>query len=365
MALYNGYGVEIKNPTSIFKQGIYNGKGEKLGVTGCFLSSGLLAEIESITPKAGTKIAYLTDLHFSGEGQLMQGKNTVNPYWSLAALEEICKRGLVEAVVIGGDLINAYADSYESTLADAKSRIQTMLSAIDTNGIPLYIVKGNHDLNTKYDDVMGDSTYPNRINDEVWQSIIEPYATNAVFNSEDKAGYYYVDLTNNVRLCIWNQYTGECVDTTGPEGDGTGTTQIYWFRDNAYTDEDGKTIVTIFHNPEQFASGEFMITRCYCDGGTYSGKTWTGGNKAFCITAHNHADNFGYLYDGVMAQNVPNFNVRNAFAVTRSTASNASIDEGNDRACVSIFTVDVENQHVYETRIGKGESRESDFCTVN
>ena len=364
MALYNGYGKEIENPTSLFERGLYNGKGEKLSVGKVFLTDDLLTEIENLESKVGTKIAYLTDLHLSGQGQLMQGKNTVNPYWSIAVVEEICKRGLVEAIVIGGDLINAYADSYASTKEDVVNRITTLLNAFNTNGIPLYIVKGNHDLNTKYDDVLGDTTYPNRIDDETWQELTEKYETNAVFNEEHKCGYYYVDLSNNVRLCIWNQYTGNCIDTTSNDGDGTGTTQTYWFRDNVYLDESGKTIVTIFHNPEQFASGQFMMTRYYCDGGKYLNKTWQGGNKAFCISSHTHGDNLGYLYEGTMTQNVPNFNVRNAFAITKSTASNVALDEGNDRACVSIFTIDTENNHVYETRIGRGENREADYCTV-
>ena len=364
MALYNGYGVEIENPTSIFKQGIYNGKGETLGIAECFMTNNLLDEIDGLQLKTGTKIAYLTDLHFSGEGQLMQGKNTVNPYWSIAVVNEICKRGLVEAVVIGGDLINAYADSYVSTKEDAVGRITALLNAFETHGIPLYVVKGNHDLNSKYDDVLGDTTYPNRIDDETWQELTEKYETNAIFNQEDKAGYYYVDLSNDVRLCVWNQYAGDCIDSTGNEGNGTSSTQTYWFRDNAYKDEDGKTIVTIFHNPEQFATSEFMVTRYYCDGGSYLNKTWSGVGKAFCITAHNHADNISYLYPDAMTQNVPNFNMRNAFAITESTATNIPIDEGNDRACVSIFAIDVENNHVYETRIGKGTDREADFCTI-
>lgn len=373
MALFNGTGAKI-NDASILVNGSgvksvpkFNGYGELLGLMNVYGTSDLLTAVDTAEATAngysGTKIAYITDLHYSGVGQLMQIKNTVNPYWSIAVLEEICKRGLVEAVVIGGDLINAYADSYESTLADAKSRIQTMLSAIDTNGIPLYVVKGNHDLNTKYDDVMGDSTYPNRINDEVWQSLTEPYATGAVYNEADKSGYFYADLSGNVRLCVWNQYTGDCVDSAGNDGNGTSNTECAWMRDTAY--EDGKTIVTVYHNPESFATYQGMYTRFFVDGGTYGGRTWAGGQKAVVVNSHNHADNLSYLYDGTMRQNVPQFNVRNAFAVTHSTASNVSIDEGNDRACVSIFTVDVENQHVYETRIGKGESRESDFCTVN
>lgn len=362
MALYNGYGVEIENPTSLFERGLYNGNGELLSVSDAFITNDLLAEIENVESKTGVKFAYLTDLHFSGEGQLMQGKNTVNPYWSIAVVEEICKRGLVEAVVIGGDLINAYADAYASTKEDAIKRITSILSAFETYGIPLYIVKGNHDLNTKYDDVQGDTTYPNRIGDDTWQAITEKYETDAVFNEADKKGYYYVDLSNNVRLCIWNQYTGACVDTTGLEGDGTGTTQTYWFRDNVYVD--GKTIVTILHNPEQYASAQFMMTRFFCDGGTNNGKTWTGGQKAFCITAHTHIDDLNYLYDGTMTQNVPNFNVQNAFAITESTAANVPLNKGNERACVSIFTIDSENNHVYETRIGRGTDRESDLCTV-
>ena len=184
MALYNGYGIEIENPTSLFERGLYNGKGKKLSIGEVFLTDDLLTEIENIESKVGTKIAYLTDLHLSGQGQLMQSKNTVNPYWSIAVVEEICKRGLVEAVVIGGDLINAYADTYASTKEDAIKRITSILGAFKTYGIPLYIVKGNHDLNTKYDDVQGDATYPNRIDDDTWQSITEKYETNAIFNEE-------------------------------------------------------------------------------------------------------------------------------------------------------------------------------------
>lgn len=375
MALYNRQGNEIDSPSSLNNRygdiinplALYDRYGSALG-TSVYQASGLISAINNVENTVngytGTKFAYLTDLHLSGNGQLMLGKNTVNPYWSIAVLNEVCKRGLVEAVVIGGDLINAYSQIssdviYESTLEDATGRIQALLAAIDTNGLPMYVVKGNHDLNTKYDDVMSNTDYPNKVNDTVWQSLTEPYATNAVYNSEDKSGYLYADLSNNVRLCVWNQYTGDCIDSTGSDGDGTSNTESYWMRDTAY--EDGKICVTIYHNPESYATNEGMYTRYFVDGGTYGGKTWTGGQKAFVINSHNHADNLSYLFEGVMTQNVPQFNVDRAFAVTESTASNVTIDSGNDRACVSIFTIDTVNDIVYETRIGRGESRQASY----
>lgn len=357
---------------------LYNGNGEIIQIKSDneYLTDDLKKAIESARDTVMgynhvskcCNFLYLTDLHMSGDGQLMQSKNTVNPYWSLAVVEEICKQHWVEAVVIGGDIINAYVEmasgTYEATLEDACRRISEVCKAITNYGIPVYFVKGNHDLSSKYDEVIGNTEYSNKVTDGVWNTLTRPFRAGAVCNDDDDAGYYYADLSNNVRLCIWNQYTGDCVDSTGSDGDGTSNTEMYWFRDNAYVDEDGKIIVTILHNPTSYATSEFMVTRYYCDGGTYQGKTWVGGNKALCISSHNHEDSLSYLYDGVMTQNVPNFNVARAFAITESTAVNVTIDAGNDRACVSIFTVDTENSHVYETRIGRGESRESDFCTV-
>lgn len=312
----------------------------------------------------GTRIAYMTDAHLSGTGQLMQMKNTVDSSYSVSALNEICKRGLVDAVVIGGDMINAYAKipsgTYPSTKNDAKARMRQFINMIDAHGIPIYFVKGNHDLNAKYDEVMGYADYPNRINDEDWQELTEQYETNAVFNPSDKAGYFYVDLSNDVRLAIWNQYTGNTIDTSGSDGNGTSNVEKNWFRDVVF--DNSKTVISIWHNPEYWATYQGMYPRYFADGGRYDGKQWEGGGKTFCINSHTHADNLGYLFDGTMFQNVPNFNVRNSYAVTASTATNQHIDEGLEKICVSIFTIG--ENHVWETRVGNGTDRESDFCTV-
>lgn len=119
MALFNGRGAKIDDASILINgNGVksvpkFNGYGEMLGLSNVYCTSDLMSAVDTaentVNGYSGAKIAYITDLHCSGNGQLMQGKNTVNPYWSLAVLEEVCKRGLVEAVVMGGDLINAYA----------------------------------------------------------------------------------------------------------------------------------------------------------------------------------------------------------------------------------------------------------------
>ena len=97
----------------------------------------------------------------------------------------------------------------------------------------------------------------------------------------------------------------------------------------------------MWHNPESGATGANTMANEYA-------------NSACVINAHTHAD---ALTEGT----VPKFTVGRSFAVTKVTNQAHIVDEGANQYCVSIFSIDTVNKIVYETRIGRGESRQATY----
>ena len=268
---------------------------------------------------------YFADCHLSAEGQLYQ-TDTITAEPSLKMVSALAKERWADAVFCGGDVINAY----DSDFSMALERFAELADALKDVTIPVYFCKGNHDDNKKVSD-------EHRLTNGVWSALTKTWQSGAVYNSVDSdGGYFYVDLPENVRVFVWNQFdSNSSWNDTNP---GTTATQSGWFRENI---DESKTLVTLLHNPESGATAANEVA------------TETT-NSACVISAHTHSDN---LTEGT----VPKFTVARSFAVTKVSNVSHVIDKGADRYCVSVFSIDTVNKVVYETRIGRGESRQASY----
>lgn len=274
---------------------------------------------------------YFTDAHLSADGQKVQ-TDTVSAYHSLKMVSALAKERWADAVFFGGDMINAY----ESDFGMAAERMSEFAGALQDVKIPVYFCKGNHDDNVKVSD-------DDRFTNGVWSALTKQWQTGAVYNPDDPdGGYYYVDLPGDVRVFVWNQFHSAVGDDSATNWDDTNPgisgTQANWFKSVL---DDSKTLVTIYHNPESGGTSAAVLA------GNFAG-------SACIITGHTHAD---ALSEGV----VPHFTVARSYAIVGSTNSSHVIDSGADLYCVSVFTIDTVNKIVYETRIGRGESRQATY----
>ena len=278
-----------------------------------------------------TNFVYFTDTHLSAEGQKVQN-DTVSAYHSLKMVDAIANERWVDAVFFGGDAINAYGSDFEM----GTERMSEFAEALHNVKIPIYFCKGNHDDNVKVSE-------DDRFTNGVWSALTKPWQTGAVYNPDDPdGGYYYVDLPDDVRVFVWNQFHSAVGDDSATNWDDTNPgisgTQANWFSSVL---DNSKTLVTIYHNPESGGTSAALLAD------SFSG-------SACVITGHTHAD---ALTDGA----VPRFTVMRSFAVTGSTNSSHVIDTGENLYCVSVFTIDKEHKIVYETRIGRGGSRQASY----
>lgn len=272
-----------------------------------------------------TNFIYFTDPHLSAEDQLYQ-TDTITAEPSLKMVASLAKERWADAVFCGGDVINAYNSDFSMAL----ERFSELADLLKDVNIPVYFCKGNHDDNMK---VSAD----HRLTNGIWSAITKPWQKGAEYNPEHMdGGYFYVDLPNDVRVFVWNQFDSDSSwNDTNP---GTTAVQSGWFREKL---SDNKTLVTMLHNPESGATSSHSMAEEYAD-------------SACVINAHTHAD---ALTEGT----VPKFTVGRSFAVTKVTNLSHTVDEGANKYCVSIFSIDTVNKIVYETRIGRGESRQATY----
>lgn len=272
-----------------------------------------------------TNFIYFTDCHLSAEDQKYQG-NTITAEPSLKMIASLAKERWADAIFCGGDVINAYNSDFSMALA----RFAELGEYFKDVNIPVYFCKGNHDDNEKV-------SAEHRLTNGVWSALTKPWQKGAEYNPEHMdGGYFYVDLPNDVRVYVWNQFDSDSNwHDTNP---GTNAIQSNWFNEKL---SDNKTLVTMWHNPESGATGANTMAKNYA-------------NSACIITAHTHND---ALTEGT----VPSFTVGRSFAVTKVTNLSHTVDEGANRYCVSIFSIDTVNKIVYETRVGRGESRQATY----
>lgn len=315
--------------------------------------------------------AWITDTHINGN----QGNRETVAYNNLRLFGELTKERFLDFAVTGGDMFTAR----ETDLSDAFKYIGESMRYIGNSPIPLFNVKGNHDNNAKK---FIPVTTPN------WNTMPKYYYLNeetgyyqALTKSEyealaTKPALYTMDEDNAISSYQWAMLMQNNVDavfdTTNPYGG-------YFYKD--FTVE--KIRVLVINDFDNYIGDEFA--------------TWSDNQKAFINSAFELPDDdWGVVVLTHTVLTKPTSGVNSRYEAIKNHASkiicyihghdhkdlsvpksdgqwltigtNAGYGElikgevgTADEFSIDIFTIDPVNRKIYDTRIGRGESREFSY----
>lgn len=253
--------------------------------------------------------AFITDTH-SNE------KDAIN---NIISLKRISKTGMLDAIFHGGDILSTTLNGTPLTLSEYfNAELEAINVYTDINKI--MFIPGNHDNGHNRDIVNNASSQQYSL---LFANSLSELTKNPI---EWWKSYGYIDYPNmKIRLVILESFVA-----TGEEG--TSSIQDMWLENTALNipDEDWVTIVLMHYlaNDTYYTSTINILQR------------FAQSNKlAAVICGHRHSDQY---------TNELNFNLINVIGGFLG---------------FDCFTVDTENNVLYETRIGEGDSRAYHFGT--
>jgi hypothetical protein len=300
--------------------------------------------VELNSTKRYLNIAFSTDQHVNKIG---------NTTLSEEILVKIANDGILNAVVLGGDLIQKH--NLVNGVATQTSKVDAIKACNQGNrilgniNIPTYYAVGNHDRN--WNPVVTDVTASNYVaGADYTQGLTstELYSLfnarlennpNVVFNDNVNAGnYYYIDYPKyKIRLCILDVFERPLSITTG--GNDFASTEQLDFIENTMLDlsskgaDEGDWEVLIMAHTDFSAVND--IVTAFVTGG---------GNVIAYIRGHSHTD----FYDTSQ-----NFNIIHTDASENYATETGKVGE----ICFDVFTIDQDQKKIYATRLGSGSDR--------
>jgi hypothetical protein len=279
----------------------------------------------------------------------------------------LCNERFVDFAVHGGDIITDYCQTREETI----KAFDSVTSYTGEVMCPVFFTKGNHDGNGKcfpradMDNIDWSNTYYvayasgdviglKTVTEETWDGVSQLFTSNvaditevvsnpqffmltqnaidAVHDENNKfSGYFYKDYNDyGIRIIVVNAYevptSQSGTGNTNYDAPGVSQDQINWLEDAL----DTEMKVLVFGHPpvEGLPSG-------LCN--KMKNKT----NLIAYIHGHQHQDT-NTTYQGIHS-----IGVINAFGTSLNTKYYA----------FSVFTINTEDGHIYETRIGTGNDR--------
>lgn len=276
-------------------------------------------------------LAFLTDTHCES----FSSGETFN------ILNQINKSQVADMIVHGGDFISgAYngVNGYVAALLDTRSSLY----------IPndMCMVKGNHENDTAY----------NLSNAQIALMFQNNVGNKVINENEPNGAYFYKDYPlYKIRVICLNSWHDSAGGTTTPS---FGELQETWLYNTALNVPDGYAVLCIAHSIHgsgdanaAYVNVQNILYAFNDKGNTHGGYSFDAnapGTLIGCITGHMHNDSYS---------SGAGFN---RITVTRAGASNS------DGYAVDIFTVDIANETIYETRFGgRGEDRAFTFGSKN
>lgn len=262
--------------------------------------------------------------------------------------------------------------STEKTKEEAIAEWELWDRAIEGAECPIYIAKGNHELNARWptqETYDYDKDHSQFITNEEFNVRAQIHAGRRQRNLHDPDGsYYYVDYEDfGVRIIILNAYR-ESTDDLNKE---FGEEQLRWFAEQAL-DFSRKEIpsnwtsIIFVHTLEGnespvigklldgFISGNAVTELPEFDTAHFTRQ----GPMLFVgvISGHHHDDVYTNQIDG-SERNINSIIVDNSFTDTQNRYARFGyiLDElgTENEYCVSLFSLDVNNHILYETRLGR------------
>lgn len=274
-------------------------------------------------------IGYFTDTH----------ENANNAAKSISFMNKLSLSNVCNMCIHGGDMITSYSMNFNQFLAEMLKRINNYKQMRN-----LYFVKGNHDNNHS-------STAEYNLTKTEYNMMFNINLKDAIVNDNDPYGnYYYVDdKINKVRVIVLDSY----YLYSDYSNVNFGTEQTSWLYTKALdvTQLQDYTVVIFSHYYTRSCEIVDILKAFNDKGTTYGSYTFDGSSNAKfvgLIHGHDHYDSYS---------NADGYNV---IGVTKAFSDAGDIGTNNETA-IDIFTIDTDNNILYETRIGKGSSRSYRF----
>lgn len=156
-------------------------------------------EIKEVTRKTAEEqssdtltFAFFTDIHAS------EGRHHEYGMRHLRNLKEVSKKGQLDFIVLGGDIINGTDDTKNESL----DRLSELMSVVYDSHIPVYTLFGNHDSNGMDS---SDNRYDRLITKDEWYNYtLRPFKNNVTHDSKNPmSAYYFTDYEEHkVRIIM-------------------------------------------------------------------------------------------------------------------------------------------------------------------
>ena len=286
--------------------------------------------------------AFITDTHVGDEcdnGNVLLSLNVFNLLSTTKYLDFCCH---------GGDLFDAYEyrDSGQGITHDkAIERLNMCMNIFKDIQIPLYIARGNHDLNFKYVNNNNEKIPEEKITDVQWKILTQ---NNFKKDYNGNLGHsFYKDFDDKkIRVIVLDVYLD------GTESAGYRPNLAQWLCSEALklNEKNNYSVFIIAHIPmlhiEKIINAFQTGTNCSDSElkGVQCDFTSQGvGKFAGMLCGHTHNDAY---------------NTDNGYNYISCTTG--YLKTSGDVVC-SIFSIDTTNRKIYETRIGLGSDREFDY----
>lgn len=252
--------------------------------------------------------------------------NLQNSTHSISYMHKIANNELVDMSFHGGDIISTY-DPIDSV----DKYVEAMLPNLnDYKSIKnLFFVKGNHD-EGHVDGV------ENNLSKYQYNALFSPcYKDNEIQihynNNDDYGNYYYIDLQKfKIRIIVIDSFY-----TPGSNSTDYGAAQLEWVATEALDDTDltNEWSILVFSHTIGKTDNMGKLFKAYNTRSSTQGYDFANAKCKFIGTVLGHEHNDNYASDGGF----------NRIGVTCAFGTTPAVD---------IFTIDTDNNIIYETRIG-------------
>ena len=289
---------------------------------------------------------FITDTHVNGvEGYTTDAKKNMDLF-RIAA-----NKGVSDFAFHDGDLISCYGYTKNQFVGQVIPAFDYW-SDID---IPFYVAKGNHDGNVNSTSTPEEVNTNGLTKSQYYTLFQNRLPARVVDDANPFGGYYYMDYDEQkIRVIVLNDFETPQVN----DGIDHSADQCSWLYDTLDSLESGWYVIILSHYITSYRYNVGTIldafvhkgeTRTAEDTGiTYSFDAAANGTMIAHIYGHTHNDQFddnrGWNRIGVQR----GYADENEFGTT-------------DEFCFSIFTVDISDATLYETRIGRGSDRSFTF----
>lgn len=301
--------------------------------------------IDRNSSKKYLNVVHITDTHVEEEDQ--------TGLIDILTANQIASEGWIDFMVHGGDVFNSYATgstngSQGITKAQALARIDDCLSNLKDTKCPIYIARGNHDVNGKYMANYPDSTAidTTQIISQTAFNLVAQRGLRKEVDGEYKCSFYKDFTEEKVRVILLDSYA---TDTQS----ATATKQVMQFLADALklsSDKTDYSVVVFCHTLASalltyysplflaFKQGTTFTDTKYGVSADYTSQGAGSFIGAICGHSHGEHSDVDYGY----------------WNLQTSTSYRKTSDVVADNIYATVYTFDTDNHIIYKEKLGTG-----------